>query len=189
MDINRLLKEKNMSMYKLSKLSGLPYATINDICSGRTCLKKCSAETVYRIASVLGISMDKLLAPFFEKRCSFENYKSNVCHQLKELGDIQFLIKVLTDDSITKYYEKEWYLECLYMLAMVDYVSRINKVELCRKYDYLRKMKLTETVFSQGVIATCTIMKNEMAKAEALARAIPEFSRHNIAEAEVREVV
>lgn len=39
-----------------------------------------------------------------EKRCSFELFKSNVCHWLKEEGDIDFLIQVLESDLIRKYY-------------------------------------------------------------------------------------
>lgn len=39
-----------------------------------------------------------------EKRCSFELFKSNVCHWLKEEGDIDFLIQVLESDLILKYY-------------------------------------------------------------------------------------
>ena len=38
-----------------------------------------------------------------EKRCSFELFKSNVCHWLKEEGDIDFLIQVLESDLIRKY--------------------------------------------------------------------------------------
>ena len=30
-----------------------------------------------------------------EKRCNFELFKSNVCHRLKESGDIDFLIETL----------------------------------------------------------------------------------------------
>lgn len=40
-----------------------------------------------------------------EKRCSFELFKSNVCHWLKEEGDIDFLIQVLESDLIRKYYD------------------------------------------------------------------------------------
>lgn len=40
-----------------------------------------------------------------EKRCSFELFKSNVCHWLKEEGDIDFLIQVLESDLIRKYYK------------------------------------------------------------------------------------
>lgn len=56
-----------------------------------------------------------------EKRCSFELFKSNVCHRLKEQGDIDFLIETLKEDMIRQYYDKKWYPESFYLLAMVDY--------------------------------------------------------------------
>lgn len=50
-----------------------------------------------------------------EKRCSFELFKSNVCHWLKEEGDIDFLIQVLESDLILKYYNRKWYLESFFI--------------------------------------------------------------------------
>ena len=85
MTIREKLNEKNMSVYRLAKVSELPYATVNDICSGKAQLEKCSAETIYKIARALGVSMEELLAPCLLKRSSFENFKSTVCHRVKEL--------------------------------------------------------------------------------------------------------
>lgn len=48
-------------MYRLSKQANVPHATLNDICSGRTRIEKCSAETVYKLAKVLHIPMETLL--------------------------------------------------------------------------------------------------------------------------------
>jgi len=45
--VERLLKKKNMTKYRLAVEAGIPHATLNDICSGKTRLEKCSAETVY----------------------------------------------------------------------------------------------------------------------------------------------
>ena len=59
--INDRLKELDMSKYRLSKESGVPQATINDICSGKTDLDKCAVGTLYRIAKVLGISVEEIL--------------------------------------------------------------------------------------------------------------------------------
>ena len=61
MDINVILEEKGITKYRLSKESGVPHATLNDICTGKTNIGKCSAETLYRIARVLGISMESLI--------------------------------------------------------------------------------------------------------------------------------
>lgn len=63
---------------------------------------KCSAETVYRIAKALGVSMESLIEPCFDKRCDFELFKSSTCHKLKELGDIPFIIDLLERDEICK---------------------------------------------------------------------------------------
>lgn len=57
----------------------------------------------------------------------FELLKSNTCHSLKE--DIRFLIELQEEDSIRRYYRKKWFPECFYLLAILDYVSRINEIQ------------------------------------------------------------
>ena len=49
-----------MTKYRLAVLSGIPHTTLNDICSGKTKLQKCSAETVYKLAKTLNVSMELL---------------------------------------------------------------------------------------------------------------------------------
>ena len=56
--INELIEKKNLTKYRLSKESGVPQATINDICSGKADLEKCSAGTLYKIAKVLNVNLD-----------------------------------------------------------------------------------------------------------------------------------
>ena len=104
--ITELMKEKNITKYRLSKNSGIPYTTINDICNGRAQLEKCSAETIYYISKELGVSMESLIEPHLEKRIDFELSKSNTCHRLKELGDVDFVIELLEQDEIGNYYKK-----------------------------------------------------------------------------------
>ena len=60
MIIEDLLDKRNMTKYRLAVVAGVPHATLNDICSGKTKLEKCSAETVYKIAAALGVSMEML---------------------------------------------------------------------------------------------------------------------------------
>ena len=59
--INEQLEKQNLTKYRLSKESGVPQATINDICSGKTDLDKCAAGTLYRLAKVLGVSIEDIL--------------------------------------------------------------------------------------------------------------------------------
>ena len=49
-----------MTKYRLAVAAEVPHATLNDICSGKTRLEKCSAETVYKLAKALDVSMEML---------------------------------------------------------------------------------------------------------------------------------
>ena len=55
-----MLTENGMTKYRLAKLSDVPHATLNDICSGKTKLEKCSAETIYKLAKALKVPMELL---------------------------------------------------------------------------------------------------------------------------------
>lgn len=75
MMIESLLKKRNMTKYRLAVDAGIPHATLNDICSGKTKLEKCSAETVYKLAKALGVSMELLTSEGIhqaEKERSYE---------------------------------------------------------------------------------------------------------------------
>lgn len=187
--IQTMMQQRGMSQYRLSKTSGIPYATINDICNGRTQLEKCSAETVYKLSHALDVPMETLLEPYMQKRTSFELFKSSICHRLKEMGDISFMIDLLKSREIRTYYDRKWYPESLYLLAMLDYLSRINEVPLCNEYDDLRRCKLERIIYPTSVLALCAVAKSNDAKYEAEAEAIPEFMRFNIVESEVRNIV
>lgn len=60
MILDDLLAKQGMTKYRLAVQAGIPHATLNDICSGKTKLEKCSSETVYKIAKTLGVSMELL---------------------------------------------------------------------------------------------------------------------------------
>ena len=188
MNINTLLAQKGITKYRLAKTSGIPHTTVLDICSGKAKIENCSGETIYKLAKALGVSMESLVADSMEYRPAFETFKSNVCHAVKDMGDLDFLIYTLETGKIREYYEREWYAESLYLLAMVDYLSRENKFPLCSEYDDIRRAKLQKTVFPAGILAMCAEYNNDEPKSESLREAIPEFLRHNIVEAEVRNV-
>ncbi|MCI5936173.1 MAG: helix-turn-helix transcriptional regulator [Lachnospiraceae bacterium] len=192
MIVNELLQKENMSRYRLSKESGVAMTTITDICSGKAELDKCAAGTIYKIAKVLGVSVDFLLENNKERsadyRCSFETFKSNTCHHVKDLGDIDFIIETLETDEIRKLYNRQWYREALYLLAMVDYLSRLNSLPICTNYNDLRCKKLEKPYFPASVAVSYAATGDERIKNEAVANAIPEFLRFNIVESEVRNV-
>lgn len=193
MTINAILAQKKMTKYRLAKESGLPNATISDICSGKAKIEKCSADTLYKIAGVLQVSMEDLIRDRMEAaalhRSAFDVFKSNICHQVRDQGDLDFIIHTLESGIIRQYADRHWYAECLYVLAMVDYLSRENDLPLCNEYDDLRQMKLQTPLYPLSVQLADAVTEDRQLKEESLRRAIPEFRRFNIVEGEVRNIV
>lgn len=189
MMIQEILDTKHYSKYRVAKLSNLPYMTLNDICKGKTRLEKCSAETVYRLAQALDVSVEDLLADYLLNRSSFDNFKSAICHRVKEKGDLGFILDTIQSGDIQRYYQRKWYPESLYLLAMVDYLSKENGIPLCDEYNDLRHAKLEKPIYPAGVLAVSAAAQNDDALRRAEKSAIPEFKQYNIIESEVRNVV
>lgn len=61
MTIQQLMQDMNMSRYRLSKISGIPWATLADIYSGKTHLDRCGAGTLSKLSKALGLSIEGLL--------------------------------------------------------------------------------------------------------------------------------
>lgn len=55
-----LIARRKMTKYRLAVQAGIPHATLNDICSGKAKIEKCSAETVYKLAKALDVPMELL---------------------------------------------------------------------------------------------------------------------------------
>lgn len=66
MTLQAMMREKNLSKYRLSKDSGIPWATLSDICSGKTRLDRCSVGTLAKLSAALGVSMERLLCAAIE---------------------------------------------------------------------------------------------------------------------------
>ena len=77
----------------------------------------------------------------------FEAFKSNVCHQVKTLGALDFILNTLQNDSIRCYWDNLCYREAFYLLAMLDYLSSINDIPMCTRYDDIRDYSLQKPVY------------------------------------------
>ncbi len=62
MTFKDLLAEKGLTVYRLSKISGLPKTTLNDIATARVDLLDCSGRTLRRISNALGITIEMVLS-------------------------------------------------------------------------------------------------------------------------------
>ena len=121
-------------------------------------------------------------------RVAFETFKSNICHIVKEKGDINFIIDTLLGDDIGQYWSSKWYPEAYYTLAMVDYLCRENQLPICENYNFIRSTALKETIFPRDIELAARLDHSLDIKEQAVAEAIPEFMRFNIVEGEIRNV-
>lgn len=55
-----LLEKRNMTIYAMSKKSGIPYSTVSYLVRGKTPYENCSVQTFKSIADTLGMSMNEL---------------------------------------------------------------------------------------------------------------------------------
>ena len=56
-----IMNERNMSIYQLSRLSGVGYNYVYRLANGKTDIENCGLGTAKKIAEVLHITVDELL--------------------------------------------------------------------------------------------------------------------------------
>lgn len=112
MTIQKLLQDMNISRYRLSKISGIPWATLADIYSGKTHLDRCGAGTLSKLSKALGLPIEELLQLETEPARNASDGKPNRKTYL-ETGLSESIQKTIKD-----YLEGEkkqvLYLDCLW---------------------------------------------------------------------------
>lgn len=131
MVIDSLLKKRGMTKYRLAKESGIPNTTLNDIFSGKTKLEKCSAETVYKLAKALDVSMEFLT--------------SEGIHQTERERSYEYGLPSYLQHDLDAYKEglknKSSLLDCLWgeLYGSIN-IAEINDGTITKEHaDYLRK--------------------------------------------------
>lgn len=191
--IKDLIKEKNISILDFSKLTGIPYSTLHELVSGKKDIRNCSMEMGYKISKVLDISMEQL---YFESEKEkfdyqkFDMFKSNVCHMVKNLGELGFIEKSLKEDFTDYYWNLKQYPQAYYMLAMTDFLSERNGVPLYINYHDHRLHKLNEMIFPYSAILEIAMnpQKKEEIQNRYIEHAEPVFLKYGIVEGDVFNV-
>lgn len=196
MSLYEMLQTKNMTKYQLAKLSGVPKTTILDIFSGKRDIEQCTVKTVYSIARVLDTTVEHILSVSQQNAYTdaytsmdFENFKSTVCHEVKTLGDVDFLISLYENDKIRALYTQKEYAKAFYLLAMADYLSRENQVALCASYEDIRAHTLEKTIYPLSAKMAYKLTNDGAWLEKCRNESIPEFMKFNIVESEVRNVI
>lgn len=188
-----LLEEKNLSLYRLEKESHISHATISDLYNEKSDVRKCSAELIFKIANTLNMDMSELYSYLTYSNLNliaynrdFDLFKSNICQELKNIGDKEFLKKYLTNNYIDELYSNKKYCESLYLLSLVDYLCKENKLPVANKYRQLRRIKMNKLFVPESIYLL--LKYNNIKITKVLKEAIPTFLEHNIVEAELSNV-
>lgn len=61
MTLLECIKEKGLSRYSLSKISGVPWDTLSGLCYGEIRFEQCSKELLSKLSETLGTSVEELV--------------------------------------------------------------------------------------------------------------------------------
>ncbi|MBR0398328.1 MAG: helix-turn-helix domain-containing protein [Eubacterium sp.] len=94
MNINftNALHQSGLSTYRLSKQSGVPYTVVHELVSGKKDINKRPAETVSRLAAVLGLSSEEIMNPIYYMDKVSGKYRG-VSYEWKHDGEMKLLLK------------------------------------------------------------------------------------------------
>ena len=184
-----VLLMRNLSVYQVSKESNIPYSTLNDIFNDKTSLKKCSFETVCKLAKALKMSLNEIEKAIYKSEQSqyidFETFKSTFHHMLVEKNDYDTLLYIIENNLVQKYWDNKQIKESLYLLSLIDYLSDANDIPRIKDYNDIRNHKLDNILFPREDILLSKITKQKL---EVPKDAIPQFLEHNIVEVDIRNV-
>lgn len=122
------------------------------------------------------------------KDVNWECFKSSECHRLKRLGDLAYIQEVIQKEEIQEYWNDGIAPCSLYLLAMIDYLSKENNLPLDPQFDFYRKQSLKNWLIPLGIWTIWICTHDEEWIKESLQKAIPEFKKYKIIEGDIRNV-
>ena len=187
MTFKELLNKKKISGYSLSKNTGIPYTTINDLINGKTIIQNISLKNALLIADFLNVDVSSLAKLETQPFVEFRYFRNNVLTELKNVGFDRFLTEIIKNKEIDFYYKNKGWQYAYYLLALIDYLCRINNRPIYdARYNELRKNKLTNPFFVGSDLIRFDSV--EQAEKDLGIEIIPEFKKYNIIEHNVFNV-
>lgn len=174
MKIKVYLKENHISVREMAAVTSIPYSTLNDIVNEKVNLEECQYKTLKKIAVFLKISIDDLV---YEKE-DFQTFRNKVHHKLKCNDEIDIMLEILEKHRIDYYLLHQDMLKAMYLLSLLDYLSKKNQVPLCQEYSELRSQSLSDPYYVGDRIET-----------HRYENCIQEFAKHNIYEGDLYDAV
>lgn len=189
MTFKELLENKEITAYRLSKDSGVPFSTISDLLNGKSKPENIRLTHALLLSDVLCVDVKELASlEMPRENVEFRYFRSNVLHDLRRKGDKNFIQYILNAKIIDTEY-KRGEIECaLYLLALVEYLDRVNGFNLrIGRYKKLKGMTLPSVLFPGSDLIHFDTVKD--AEDRIGVELIPEFAKYNIVEESVRNAI
>ena len=185
--LEELIKQYKTNIDEVAKYSKVDKATLTKYYSGELSLCKCAVDDFAALAKVFRLTVQELwdMAEHYDfDPKAFEIFKSSTCHAVKEMGNKEFINEIVNKEYIEDYWDNKNRLCACYLLAMIDYLCRLENLPLIEKFDCIRWYRLPKLVYpySFNFANNPNMIKN------ALAQAIPEFYKHGIVEGDIFNV-
>lgn len=191
--LRAILNDKNMSLYELEKASSISHATLNDIYNERSNINNCTISIMSKLANALNIDIDNLYKTLtyndlslFAYNEDFDLFKSNTLQFLKTMDEVSFIARIVKSEQIEQYFSRRKYLEALYLLSLVDYLSSKNKIPPLNKFNDIRECKCKKIYISKSLYLLLSM--KQITVTSIFKDALKEFLKHNIVEAEIENV-
>ena len=187
MTFKELLESKKMTGYGLSKNTGIPYTTINDLINGKTIIQNVSLKHALLISDALDINIRDLNKLTTYLPIEFRYFRNNLLGKLKRNDQMEFVKEVIRKKEIDFYYKNNAKEYAYYLLALIDYLCRKHNKQIhTERYNEIRNERLDKPFFvGSNLISFKTI--NE-AEERLKIKVIPEFKKFNIIEEDVFNV-
>ena len=115
--------------------------------------------------------------------------RSNICHELKRLGEEGFLRKHFEEQTVQKLFRERRFFKCLYLMATLEHEFKKFTPAENPEYIKYKKYKFAAPVFPEGILVLSAITENKNYKKEALRDCYPEFLSKNIVEGDIYDAV
>lgn len=124
-----LLSKKNVTLYKLSEETGIPYTNLNKLKNGIQDINNCSVKDIYKLALYFGCTIEDLLNPISYLTNTHGRYKKYK-YRWEQAEDVNVL-QICDDNSY----------------FCIDYIP----VQSSKK-NYIAKKALTEAIIENYII-------------------------------------
>ena len=167
MTIKDYIDNIKITIPQLAEMSDIPDSTLRDIMDGTSDLRRCTADTVCKLATALEIPVGGMmhLEPIvrdmplpslvrlheYKDPELFRAYRQDAIEHLDRLGRLRFIEMVLDDRVIEEEYADGDYASALFLIGFTDYLADKDPIlPRITRYDRYRGDMMAKPVFPFG---------------------------------------